>query len=550
MGDFFGSFARSYEAGLERRRLRDTLSAEIADREAQRAEKAAQFDETMDLRRDEFEALQQHRAGQEARANHDLTLREAGVGLQFETLEQRKEEAEALQTYRTEQTNIEKQRLDIQKKSADVTIATTMMKAFDPAVPKSARVFLLNSMAKNIGVDPKSAEFKDLEKAVMGLEDEALGALRTSISAMLPDAKPGDVVAFAQSIMSGKMTLPELTKAMGELSLQKSRAEITGSLADQNLIKSSDGGMPTGKMASGDEAAKPEGDDKEAIIAEHRAKAVEFAKLGMHEDARVQLQIAREIEQGKEFDPTNKGKIKGEEKLAELEVAKKQPLQPSIKRLLGMQGIDITQGEASELGVSVDLLDPKELKDLFKQKGNTQTALKNIDELAAMVEGKPELIGSVGGIVRAMDSIFQQISAIPALSEAVLNGNIGEFKEAKEVKNIVNRALAGKSAVIRSRITDLSYEIATARESGRLSNQDVERALAGIGESGSPEQFVSVLNDLSERLREGTGKSIETITGLRPLDLMTNDQLLSYADESENPAILKSVLREVNRRGK
>lgn len=547
MADFFSSFGKSFELGLERRRLRESLGAEIEDREAERARKESEFNETMELRRDEFEATQEHRANQESRAQQDLTLREAGVGVQFENLEQRKSEAEALETYRIEQTKIQQQQVDIQKRSADLTLAQAMMKAFDPAVPKAARGFLLTSMAKQLQIDPKSDEFKELHKAVMGLEDEALASLRTSISAMLPKAKPGDVMAFAQSIMSGKMSLAELTETMGNLSTQQTREEITGSLVDQNLIKPSDSGMPSGSMGS--KATAPEA-DQASVVAEHRAKAVEFARAGMHEDARVQLQLAREIETGKEFDPKARGEVRAAEKTAEIEALKKQPLKPSIKRLLGFSG-DMTQGEASELGVSTDLLeDPKQVVDLFKQKGATQTALKNIDELSAMVEGRPELIGSVGGMVRAIDSILEQVSAIPALSEAILNGNLGEFKEAKEVKNIVDRALAGKSAVIRSRIIDLSYEIATARESGRLSNQDVERALAGIGESGSAEQFTAVLTDLSDRLREGTAKDIETITGIRPLDLMTTDQLLLYADESDNPAILKSVLKEVNRRGK
>lgn len=540
MADFLSGFQSAYDAGIRARTARETLQMQIDEREAARLQREEQFGQTLSQRKTEFQALQQHRAAQEGRAGEELTLRKLGLGLQAESIDVQREGLaqsqgqfettfDATERYRASQAALEEKRIEIQQKQADMVIAEGMMKAFDPKTPKAGRIFLLTSMARTMQIDPASPAFKDMIKMVGGLEDENLSALRTSISTMLPDAQPGQVSAFAQSVFQGNLSIPELTKAMGELSVQKTREEITSGIAE-----------------SADEEP-----DKAGTIQEHRTRAQEFAKAGMYEDARVQLQLARDIETGKEFDPTVRGEIKGKEKAAELEVAKQQPVSPSITRLVGMAGTKLTRGEAQELGVSLDILeDPKQTAELLKQKGRTQSAITNIDSLRDFIGTDSELLGTLGAASRTIESILEQVKSIPSIFDSVVSGDKTTFETADEIKGILKKGLSGKSAVVRSRILDISYEIAQARESGRLSDQDVQRALAGIGDSGSAPQLQAVLSDLKDRLRAGASREIESVTGMKPLDLLTRAELRAAASSTSSTKVLEAVIAEGKRRGR
>ena len=190
-GALASGFSESFNAARKNKTLREQLRMEREDKAQQRQIQQDQFNQGMQFKRDQATQLQEYRQGQQ---------------------------------------ELQQKQLELQKRTADVQVSGALMKVFDPSVPKPARGFLFGQIAKNLGIDPKSQEFKDTQKAFMAFDDGAMDSMRKSLATMMPDAQPGEITAFAQSIISGNMTLPQLTEAMGQLSTRKSQEAIIDGL--------------------------------------------------------------------------------------------------------------------------------------------------------------------------------------------------------------------------------------------------------------------------------------------------------------------------------
>lgn len=499
---FFEGFAQSFSKGVEQRRLREQLRLEDAREQRREKIQQEQFQQRQQLQQDQFEALERFRAQQNQ-------LREKQVALEA--------------------------------RKADLDFANGFMKAFDPKTPKSARRFLLGSMANHLGIDRKSQQFKDFDALVTGLEDEQLDALRGSIAAMIPEAPPGQIMDFAKSIMAGNLTLPQLTEAVGKMQTQKTREKIMESAggapqADTSQVQ----GGGASATATVDMAPKGPLEQRRAEIEAAKRRADAFQKAGLMQDAQLELQKIRDLESAGEFEPELRGAIKGQELEAEEKIKLEKPVSPAVTRILGIPGVKLTEGRARELGIATDILDAKTLRDINSQKAAASSSIEQIDNLQEIIT--PAAIGNVGKFVRGVDSFIDQAFAIGDIAGLDLGG----FR--KKTRGIMKENLPETSAVIQSRVVDLAYSMAQARDGGRLSDQDIQRFREQLGESGSVPQFLAVLDDMKDRIRSQTSGSIEALTGVKPIDLMTATELGAAIDEVQDADILRAIIKEQERR--
>lgn len=498
--NFFEGLAQGITQGVQNKRLRDQMRLEDARERRREQIQQDQFQQRQNMQREQMDALERYRAGQQ---------------------------------------ELQQKQLAIQTRKADLDFANGFMKAFDPKTPKSARRFLLGTMANHLGVDRKSQQFKDFDALVTGLEDEQLSALQGSIAAMLPDAQPGQIMDFAKTIMNGQMTLPQLTEAIGKTQVQKTREKIIEeSIGGQDTSQTIGGGaMATGTANLGPPDPLAE---RKAEIEATKKRRDAFHKAGLMEDMRAEQQKLKDLESAGEFEPELRGAIKKEELSAEEALKLEKPVSPAITRILGIPGMKLTEGRARELGIDTAILDGKTLRDINTQKAAATSSIDQIDKLREIIT--PAAVGNVGRFVRGVDSFIDQAFAIPDVAGLDLSA----FR--KKTRGIIGENLPETSAVIQSRVVDLAYSMAQARDGGRLSDQDILRFREQLGESGSVPQFLAVLDDMKDRIRSQTSGNIEALTGVKPIDLMTAAELNSAIDEIEDVDMMRAVIKEQERR--
>lgn len=499
---FFEGFAQSFSKGVEQRRLRDQMRLEDQRERRKEAIQQEQFRQRQQLQEDQFKALE---------------------------------------NFRAQQNQLREKQLAIQTRQSDLEFANGFMKAFDPKTPKSARRFLLGSMANHLGVDRKSQQFKDFDALVSGLEDEQLSALRGSIAAMIPDAQPGQIMDFAKAIMDGNLTIPQLTEAISKTQTQKTRAQImessgTGQPADTSQVQG--GGASASATVNMGQPNALEQRRGEIDAAKKRAEA--FQKAGLLQDAQLELQKIRDLESAGEFEPELRGAIKKEELDAEEKIKLEKPVSPAVTRILGIPGVKLTEGRARELGIATDILDAKTLRDVNSQKAAAHSSIKQIDSLQEIIT--PAAVGNVGKFVRGVDSFIDQAFALTDIAGMDLSA----FR--RKTRGVIGENLPETSAVIQSRVVDLAYSMAKAKDDGRLSDQDVARFREQLGESGSVPQFLAVLDDMKDRVRSQAAGEIEALTGVKPIDLMTVEELGTAIDEVQDADILRAIIKEQERR--
>ena len=535
-GGFFGGFAESFSAGMQQRRLREQMGMEAERDKARLLQDQQQFQQTLEQRQKEAEVQQEFQRRQDERAT-------------------------------------EMQKLQVQKAELDFKMG--FEKAFDPKTPKSYRKYLFQTMRSHLGVDGKQQGAKDFEAFVNGLEDEELDTWRTVVGSMMKGASPGEVLAISKLMASGEATLPMLTEIAGAMQKGQTRQEIlekfSGGLPQdsEGMPSVSDvvpGSIPpgpddisltgepdvdggTGNFEAPATATQPDVlKERQAEIEKTKARRDAFHDAGLLEDARLEEQKLDDLMRAGEMEPEVRGAIKRAELSAEEELELDKTVNPAEMLAVGMPGVKMTKREAQQLGIAVGTLKPDDLVKLNQQKGSVRSTVRQIAELKILAQkAGPTAIGPVGTFVRSMDSFIEQGLAIPNLAGM----SDKEFRKntAKLARETFNE-LPEKSAIIQSRIIDLTRSMARARDTGMLSNQDIEdarRQLAAAG--GSMEQFLAVLDDMQDRVLQGAASNVEAVLAVQPLDLMPSDQLSEMLADPNVPAVMSGAIeKEVDRR--
>lgn len=178
LGDFAGAFASGYSQSStqtqERRRLADVLKLQREQFDYQKKQDARQYD----LDREKF----------------DFT-----VG-QEESLEEHRDFGDAIAA----------RQMEIQQREADLKVTDSLLKLTDPTIPKVARQYLAKEMARSLGIDTKSEQFKDVQSLVTGLDPDALTTVSEGLMAAIPDMAPGQATAMAKAVVSGQIPFTDL----------------------------------------------------------------------------------------------------------------------------------------------------------------------------------------------------------------------------------------------------------------------------------------------------------------------------------------------------
>lgn len=271
IGAFAGGFAKSFAAGREQRRLRDLDLMRQQQNSAREERMQNQFQEQQNFREQQQKTLEEYRAGQ---------------------------------------MQLQQKQVEIQKKSLDLNIMGGLEKVFDPKISKPQRQFILKQTMKTLEIDPKSTEGKDFMQMATSMDDDALKEVRDSLMTMIPDATPGQITAFAHSIISGRLEMKDALKQFDEAKKAKKLEDIN----------SGAGGAPTQKVQSsritnpepmsqqqpgGDlpipGMAQPSGEPTAggANAQQIRDRASELFRAGFTTEGSAQLQMARDLEAGK-----------------------------------------------------------------------------------------------------------------------------------------------------------------------------------------------------------------------------------------------------------
>lgn len=305
IGMFAGKFAESFAAGLRQRKLREQMQLEEEIKAAKEKRLKDQFDTTMEFKQEQARKLDEYRA---------------------RVLQDQEEAASAIGRYRQGQLDIQQKQLELQKKATDVQVWGQLDKAFDASKPKALRKLILKQTAKQLGVNPKSEEYKDFEAALN--DDELAGQIKSALGVFGGKFQPGQLTALANGIMTGKIPADKILDMMAQAQQQQQFSDIMGGGGEDA------GGVPTSKVKTsritnptpmaqqsgmqqggdlpipgitigggGDGEQQDSGPQPAGLDAlGARKKAMEFMKLGT-DDARSQatilLQYARDVEAGK-----------------------------------------------------------------------------------------------------------------------------------------------------------------------------------------------------------------------------------------------------------
>ena len=494
---FFEGFAQSFSKSVDQRRLKDQLRLEDERERRREAIQQERFQQQQELQRDQFQALEQ---------------------------------------FREKQNQFRQQQILLETRKADLDFASGLTKIFDPKTSKNGRKLLLGTMAGHLGIDRNSQQYKDVSDYINNMDEIEQKNIGAALSALIPNAKPGQIMDISKVILGEGLKITDAVAILQQAGKQQTRDDIIKNM------NSSGGGIDIfeGKPAELGEGGSPDPlEARRAEIEQAKKRRDAFQAAGLMDDMRAEQQKIADLSKAGEFEPEMRGAIKEAEITAERKAELAQPVTPKVLRALGLDPkLKWTKKQAMDEGIDVDL-DDKTLMDINRQKAAVRTSIKQVKALKGMVNAAN--IGAVGGFAQRINSIMEQ-------GLAFYEVGMGESAFTAKLRKKIPSALAKETAVIESRMIDLSFNMAKAVDDGRLSNQDVERFATALGKSQSESQFKEVLDDMAERLRDKVATDIEAVTGNRPIDLMTTGELKEGIAASPNADVVRSIKLEMDRR--
>jgi hypothetical protein len=185
----------------------------------------------------------------------------------------------------------------------------------------------------------------------------------------------------------------------------------------------------------------------------------------------------------------------------------------------------VTGEAAGEAGVTGRTVLPSEQEDFRNLEANTIGFVETALDMIEQVRGRPELLGTAGGLSRIFLGIDQQLQGIRRLMPDRGYEILGEPGERPrrvsedELRSLAEREaqallpglgrLGAEAAVVQSRIVDLAFSAAraVANQEGRaVSDRDLREFLKVIGGGGAldnPEAMQAVLADVIRRVVRG-----------------------------------------------
>jgi hypothetical protein len=431
-----------------------------------------------------------------------------------------------------------------QMRSADLDLAGRLYKILDSRLAKPARKFLNKELAKHVGVDPKSEQFRELDNMITSLDPDTLQTLRTGFSQQLEGAQPGQITDTIRGIMTGQVPMNEFIDQVGGIEgvapQQPGGEAISGGAGQDELA----GG------AAGDTLAEEPPAKRQDQLTQDQPGATPAATG------------PRPYQQGP-------GAIQSFEGQRTVPSAAQQ----ASPTLVGALGLDSREryrnNDLIQAGYRVPF-DPKE-QDKVAESINTRAVgisgtISEAAKMTKLFEGRPEVLGPVGGAVRTLQSTIRQVEGVINLINpgtknesdptdpriSYLAKRIGD----KLAKGHGLDATAETSAQIQSSVLSLAYRMAIAQDipGNRLTNAIITQNLTMIGQSASPEQFKKVLTGTIAGVTREFDEAMKRQVGISGMNIITKqlaDQDIKLMAESADilpDDLARSLLEEAQRR--
>lgn len=369
---------------------------------------------------------------------------------QYSQLQKRQQEV--LQQHAQFSQGLQQRQAETQMRQGDLTIAQRLMRALDPTIPKPARQFLMVELAKYLGVDPKSENFKGVAGMIQALDPDSLQMLRTMFSQQVEGSQPGQIIDMARGIMSGQLPMDDI---IGELQ----GMDVQGGAGQDQLA----GGSGTDSVAQ----PGPSGSGSSSVRSFEGSRTIpDGAK-----QASPQLVKALGLD----------------------------PRQPYRNDDLMQQGY----------AVPFDAKDQEKLaQEINVQATNVSSTIRESSRIIGLFKNRPEVLGPVGDFVRRFQSTVRQVQGAMTMINPAFQDETNPYASttraaAKEAASNLARLYgystrtAEDAARVEAAVLGLAYRMAGAQNipGNRLTNGIIEQQLRQIGSSASPEQFEAVLTD-------------------------------------------------------
>lgn len=536
--EFFGGFAKGFQGGMAIGVQRNAIQQRREDSERQER----QFGQTFGLQQQQERRLQEH----------DDWLRRS-----------------------TEASNRAKE------KENDLKYFESGMQFLDRSKPYSdnSRKFGITRWLHGLGLPAGSQENKDLTGLLTKADDAELEVIRRTIATAAPHLSKEQLGDVAKSIARGDLTVKDAMEQLGKMGGAQAGAAAWNEGILPTGSPPAGGGAPSttpppggatgvapagpagvapaalaGQQPMPDEEEEPKAGGLTATQWEEKAARLTGMNPPQLELAAKALQFAKQArESGKDHAPTQ-GRIATAKKLGDVKADNALPVRPDIGNLVGLKGLDRTPtvGEAKAAGIQIDLLTPDASRTLLERKSGAKEVVTRTAELVAQIDGRPELLGVTGKVLRGFEGFTSQVEGLMKITPMGdwAKKSVDEIAKQIGMDKWLTTTLAGESAIVKSRVIDLAYSVIKAQKSGRLSNQDIANALSQLGQSGSDQMVVTVLRDLAERTRSGFVNEMRDVAGIPAIDMMNKNELLKEIEtitDAKSPQaeiVLRALLKQ------
>lgn len=443
----------------------------------------------------------------------------------------KQQQAHVMKQHEAYAAQLTQQQDKLDAKKGDVDIAGKLMKVLDSRLPKPARQFLAQELAKHVGADPKSEQAKGVTSMLTSLDPGALQNMRAGLAGQLDQAEPGQISQMAQGILTGKIPMDQFIDQMGP-------ALYAGSQGGEE--PGGGGGSPEPQVAG------------QLIRAEDKPVSM-GGTAGEPAPAPADQPITSEENIGEvgpmsqaapaPFQPGAPGEVasfEGQRTIPPTE----QAASPSIVGALGLDSKNLYRNkDLIQNGFKI----PYDAKDQDKiaQEINTRSTglsatFSEASKLTDLFEGHPEVLGTVGSGVQTLQSTIQQVKGLmnlinPALKDETIPYDAELQKLARTVSTQLGKMgaidiTANNAAQVDSMVLGLAYRMAIANDipGNRLTNVILEQNLRQLGASSSPTQFKATLANALDSTTREFNESIQRTVGAKGTDIIARQ--MSQAD--------------------
>jgi hypothetical protein len=368
--------------------------------------------------------------------------------------------------------DLEQQQAVANQQAQDIDLAGRMYKILDPNVAKPVRQYLLTEATKFVGVDPKSETASGVGRMIGSLDPDTMMRMRELLASQLKGASPGQVQQLVKGVLDGTVPMSSIVDQVGQQQRQQEQQRLT----EQSTQR----------------AAQP-------------------------------------------FQPGAPAEVQSFEGQRTVPPASQQ----ASPQLVGALGLDSTKGYRNNDLIKQGYRIPFDAKDQEKlateittQAGGISSTMSDASKLYQLINGRPEVLGTVGSAVQTLQGAIRQAQgAMRLVNPNIVDESNPYSKEVQDLSNEVSTKLlksgaiegtANDAARVSAIVIGLAYKMAAAENipGNRLTNTVIEQHLRQIGQSNSPEQFKSVLKDMTANITRNFDEGIRRTLGTSGLDIV------------------------------